>query len=1016
MTNKIKSFAICLLVAIAMVMGAFALNTVGASGSFKMQNGASIRIRNTDNTYGIQFFANVDTSVEDATYNLMILPQTYVDFYEADNTQNKAPLAEWMLAKKAAHPEMPLAIVKNLIPDEDGVIKGSIVNVLYQNLNTKFVGAAYYEVEGEPVCADLATDDGRTVVEVAELAIADPENADFVTDLQGIVKDGIHQANGKEQESVEPITVAMNKTTANMYIGQELTLSYTPTIATSLAKWSVEGDAVTVENGKVTAVKAGTATVSVEVMGATASCAVTVSNVQVINAENVTVNAESATKGSVTFTSPEGAYVTSGGSITSLVEIKGDFDDEFIKVDFRTPKDLSKPAHVDAKDWSNYLGNALGVGARATESSIANYAVNYNSLSLHLNVIPSAFGGGISINSNGANSYPYWYSSLIVNNKGYAIAADTEYSFVYGITSNETRGNVIYFAILDANDDLMWSGAYAQSNLTEVSHKKEIAESGSFYISSGLSKQERTVSYEVISVADAMEIITDGKVSAPTVAVTDSTITITKADYADAFKYKCGTNDWTISTSDVITLENITLANVEVVAYNDYFESSIANCTVANLEDDIALVGLSKVSSPELTHERGSITFESNGKYNAGGVLMLKKNYTNELIKVGFTAPSAAIYSHTPAIEIGMREGTETTKNIGTTTVNSVASQAYRFWNYGSNTNTTYNYVSLGKYDANWHSDNSLSTIVFGTGATMPKPTENRYYMVAGMVTSEDGQIDAYYGLLDADNKPIKIVKFDISAIVKSGKSAPADSGWFNIYIYHASGTIDYEIIELSDLLSVSGATNAASATISKSGNVTTFKLKPNTLSNSNYNQPGNVMAFGSLESYDTEFIKLGFYADHAQLTQNCINIGLRANRISGLAYNVMPYWNIRLFQWSGSNHQVSLTWGADNNYIALADTCSALNTGDLYYLIAGVVDGAEGAKTVYWACTDADGNILKKVSWNYPPSNGTGTMADSGCFAISSWYRANQTPTERTFTYEILSQADGLAACGVTA
>ena len=108
MTNKIKSFAICLLVAIAMVMGAFALNTVGASGSFKMQNGASIRIRNTDNTYGIQFFANVDTSVEDATYNLMILPQTYVDFYEADNTQNKAPLAEWMLAKKAAHPKCPL--------------------------------------------------------------------------------------------------------------------------------------------------------------------------------------------------------------------------------------------------------------------------------------------------------------------------------------------------------------------------------------------------------------------------------------------------------------------------------------------------------------------------------------------------------------------------------------------------------------------------------------------------------------------------------------------------------------------------------------------------------------------------------------------------------------------------------------------------------------------------------------------------------------------------------------------
>ena len=95
--------------------------------------------------------------------------------------------------------------------------------------------------------------------------------------------------------------------------------------------------------------------------------------------------------------------------------------------------------------------------------------------------------------------------------------------------------------------------------------------------------------------------------------------------------------------------------------------------------------------------------------------------------------------------------------------------------------------------------------------------------------------------------------------------------------------------------------------------------------------------------------------------------------------------------------------------------TTRTLYTTKTYYIIAGVVDGTGSEKTVHWALTDKDGNVLDSKTWAYPGTlkGSSLAMADSGWFTVAVWYTAGETPTTRTFTYEILSKADGLAACG---
>ncbi len=98
---------------------------------------------------------------------------------------------------------------------------------------------------------------------------------------------------------VHVTSVSLDKATATMVVGDELTLTPTvlPANATEKAvRWSVTGDAVSVANGKVTAEKAGEATVKVTTVDGAkeASCVITVSN-PVVHVESVSLDKSEAT-------------------------------------------------------------------------------------------------------------------------------------------------------------------------------------------------------------------------------------------------------------------------------------------------------------------------------------------------------------------------------------------------------------------------------------------------------------------------------------------------------------------------------------------------------------------------------------------------------------------------------------------------------------------------------------------------------------------------------------------------
>lgn len=140
-------------------------------------------------------------------------------------------------------------------------------------------------------------------------------------------------------KKIDVTAIQLNKTELSLIIGQEFTLIATivPENATvQTIEWSTSNaDIATVENGKVIAIKEGTATIKAEADGKTAECSVTVDyiHVQSITLDkssatlyegeeftlNTTITPDDATYSDITWTSddPEIAKVE-GGKVTAI--------------------------------------------------------------------------------------------------------------------------------------------------------------------------------------------------------------------------------------------------------------------------------------------------------------------------------------------------------------------------------------------------------------------------------------------------------------------------------------------------------------------------------------------------------------------------------------------------------------------------------------------------------------------------------------------------------------------------
>ena len=117
--------------------------------------------------------------------------------------------------------------------------------------------------------------------------------------------------------AVESVTLDKNSVTLEVGGEETLTATVTPDNATDKAvTWSSDNTAVaTVANGKVTAVSAGTATVTATAGGKSATCAVTVETVKTVTSEQWKQAMESADKFVIEMKQ---------GEMTSAIKIDGD--------------------------------------------------------------------------------------------------------------------------------------------------------------------------------------------------------------------------------------------------------------------------------------------------------------------------------------------------------------------------------------------------------------------------------------------------------------------------------------------------------------------------------------------------------------------------------------------------------------------------------------------------------------------------------------------------------------------
>ena len=315
MKRKMKKWLLFGVSALALI------STVGAVGvyntyeakaestaSFEMDYGASIR--GTEPT-GIRF----KTKMNDAYYNeiksgsasmyVMLIPYSYYEEYKASGTTDAA--YTWLTNKYGTSGIVNLAIPADKIYKEtDGYYYANAVisNVLFNNYHLQFVGAAYLKRGSvyEDVANITKEDNARSIFEVACQAAEDEEDyAKFANFLNLTIEKGLYRAYGVRYDKVttgyeynatqyasyeemktalgldlDKTTVTISSDLFTMDVGDEqqlgVSLLYSDnTVFTKDACYTYESTDKNVvivdENGKLSAVGAGEATITVKALG-----------------------------------------------------------------------------------------------------------------------------------------------------------------------------------------------------------------------------------------------------------------------------------------------------------------------------------------------------------------------------------------------------------------------------------------------------------------------------------------------------------------------------------------------------------------------------------------------------------------------------------------------------------------------------------------------------------------------------------------------------------------------------
>ena len=197
-----------------------------------MLTGASVRAVN-DGYNGIRFEAEVGKEVdENAKYYVMIVPYSYMNGITGDY------YAE-LSAKYSTLAVMESTPYLNEVDDgtrkaNTYYVRGSLVNLKYNNLNRKFFGIAYKEVNGVRTYAEFVEGENvRSVAQVSSRALnaaaykGESLSDGMKTALEAFVNKAVYQANGKtetEADNAAKVEFTLDRTTLNLAPGESYTL------------------------------------------------------------------------------------------------------------------------------------------------------------------------------------------------------------------------------------------------------------------------------------------------------------------------------------------------------------------------------------------------------------------------------------------------------------------------------------------------------------------------------------------------------------------------------------------------------------------------------------------------------------------------------------------------------------------------------------------------------------------------------------------------------------------------
>lgn len=178
------------------------------------QVGASVRMGEHK---GIRFVATVDKVNENSKYYVMIIPESWVNTYKLNESGNKDYYDVLYKAGKRSEIDVKegetvsMLVMQSEPTLQKGgaykdlyLIRGSIVNIKYDNSNTKFFGVAFEEkADGTRVYADGQKEYSyRSITNVASAALNDAD-ADYdeenIASLNKMVKDAYNVSLGKQE-------------------------------------------------------------------------------------------------------------------------------------------------------------------------------------------------------------------------------------------------------------------------------------------------------------------------------------------------------------------------------------------------------------------------------------------------------------------------------------------------------------------------------------------------------------------------------------------------------------------------------------------------------------------------------------------------------------------------------------------------------------------------------------------------------------------------------------------------